>query len=115
MQSIDKSTVLLDNLRIAGLELLTALAVSTFFLKSNYKDFYNLYVLNKDVFSLDEIYNIHRKYVNSTSLKLFQKELIWVFETENENISSMNPKYDLDIISIGKHFESEIISWNKRR
>jgi len=108
------STNLYNNLHVADLELLTALAVNSFFTKTKFRDFYKLYVINKEVFPLDEIYNIHKKYINHTSQKLFQKEIIWVFDTENENLSEFKPKYDLDILSIGKHFESEIIRWNSK-
>jgi predicted nucleotidyltransferase component of viral defense system len=103
---------LFSNLKIANLTLLTAMKVSTLFQRAKYRDYYDLYTLNKELFSLEEIYSIGKLYKPTINKKIFEVAIIFTDDIIEDNIENLKPKYKVSKFDISKHFENEIKKWN---
>ena len=63
---------LTGKIQIAELELLSAMKINTLFLRAKYRDYYDIFVLNKEKFPLWQLFDISMKYIPGISKKLFQ-------------------------------------------
>ena len=107
------SKPLINNLNIANLDLLAGMKINTIFLRAKYRDYYDLYVLNKEKIHLKQLYDIAQTYVPAINARLFQTALIFVDDIEDDNIEHLSPKYKISKQKISKHFENEIKKWLK--
>ena len=96
------------NIFIAELKLLSAMKVNTLSLRAKFRDYYDLYVINKERFTLKDIYNHAAFYLPGITKKVFGMQLTYIDDIEDENIQHLNPKYKLTIKDIQKHFEKEL-------
>ena len=99
---------LFDNLYIAKLEVLAAMKVNTLFMRAKFRDYYDLYVLNKEHFSLNELYEFANSKMLNLSFALFQRALTFTGDIEDETIEHLKPKYKLSLKDIENHFVKEI-------
>jgi len=106
--ALKNSEPFINQINIASLELLTAMKLNTLFLRAKYRDYYDLYVINKEVFTIHQMYDIIVKYMPSINKKLFQMALIFIEDSAEDNIKHLKPNYKVTIKRIQKHFEQEI-------
>jgi len=97
------------NIEIASLELITALKVYTLSLRSVLRDYYDLYVLNREIFPLERMFNISRDLLRMGTFKLFAQQLLYTQDIEESEMRQhLLPKYPLLREDIRSHFQAEI-------
>lgn len=96
---------------IAPLDVLTAMKINTLFLRAKFRDYYDVYVISKDVFPLPRMFDIFKNYLPEINMKLFQTALIYTDDIQEDNIRHLQPAYPLNIKDIRSHFELEIKRW----
>lgn len=97
------------NITIASLELIAAMKVSTLSHRAAFRDYYDLYVLNKEHFSIREIYEIARETLSIGAFKLFCQQLLYTKDIEEEDIQEhLVPRYNVTLTEIKRHFENEV-------
>ncbi|MFN4298826.1 MAG: nucleotidyl transferase AbiEii/AbiGii toxin family protein [Thermaurantimonas sp.] len=104
---------LFDYLYIAQLPTLAVMKVNTLFLRAKYRDYYDLYVLNQEHFSLEELFEMTSVKMKNLSKTLFQRALIFTDDIADENIAHLNPSQHISLSQISKHFQKQIKHWNK--
>lgn len=104
---------LIDNLSIADIEVLAIMKVNTLFLRAKFRDYYDLYVLNKEKYTLQELYEFANKKIPNFNISLFQRALTFTGDIQEENIDLLQPKYKLTIKQIENHFIEAVKEWNK--
>ncbi|MCK5808743.1 nucleotidyl transferase AbiEii/AbiGii toxin family protein [bacterium] len=97
-----------NNINIAPIKLLTGMKLNTLFLRAKFRDYYDLFVINKEVYSLTEMYDIIKHYMPEINEKLFQMSLLYTKDVEEDKIQHLNPKYDISIEEISEHFRKKI-------
>ena len=105
-------SLLSDNLYIAKLEVLAAMKVNTLFMRAKFRDYYDLYVLNKEHFSLNELYEFANSKMLNLSFALFQRALTFTGDIDDESINHLKPKYNVILKDIENHFVKEIKNIN---
>lgn len=103
------------NLYVAPLNTLAAMKINTLFLRARYRDYYDLYVLNKEVFSFTELFAIGKNMMPELSMKLFQTSLVYTKDVKDNNINHLSPKYKTSLEQIEAHFRKEIETWIKNQ
>lgn len=110
-QRFGEPDFLCGHVRIAPLDVLTAMKINTLFLRAKFRDYYDVYVINKDIFPLPRMFEIFKSYLPEMNKKLFQTALIYTEDIQEDNINHLQPIYPLNIKSIRAHFELEIKRW----
>lgn len=87
----DAGNMFYKNIEIASLELIAAMKVSTLSHRAAFRDYYDLFVLNKEKFSIREMYEIGRKTLSIGAFKLFCQQLLYTGDIEEEDIQD-NPR-----------------------
>jgi predicted nucleotidyltransferase component of viral defense system len=97
------------NIEIASLELIAALKVYTLSLRSVLRDYYDLYVLNREVFPLERMFTISRDLLHMGTFKLFAQQLLYTRDIEESEMRQhLLPKYPVSREAIRSHFQAEI-------
>ena len=112
--SLQRKQPLHENIYIAELALLAAMKINTLFLRAKFRDYYDLYVLNKNHFSINELYLLSSAEMKGLHKTLFQKALVFVEDIEDENINHLQPLYKISKQQIATHFEKQLKLWNKK-
>ncbi len=99
------------NLYVAPLKTLAAMKINTLFLRARYRDYYDLYVLNKEVFSFSELFEMGHKIMPELTMKLFQTSLVYTKDIKEDNIHHLSPRYETSIEEIVVYFRKEIDNW----
>jgi hypothetical protein len=102
------------NLYTVPVETLTGMKVNTLFLRAKFRDYYDLFVLNKEVFSIEAIFKIGQKIMPELTMKLFQTSLVYTKDIAEDNIHHLSPRYKISIDEIAIHFQNEIEKWLSR-
>lgn len=100
-----------ENLYTVPVETLTGMKVNTLFLCAKFRDYYDLFVLNKEVFTIEEIFKIGQKIMPELTMKLFQTSLVYTKDIAEDNIHHLSPRYKISIDEIAAHFQNEIEKW----
>lgn len=108
---LSKRKKLIKHVHIGDIRLLTGMKLNTLFLRAKYRDYYDLYVINRKVFSVIEMYNIIKAFMPEINKKLFQTALTYVDDIEEDNIYHLSPVYNVTAKEIQKHFEEKIYLW----
>jgi hypothetical protein len=95
-------------LNIATLEQLAAMKVNVLFLRAKYRDYYDLYILAKEVFSLKDIFRMSKNIVEGMTYKLFIVALLYIDDIEGDDIGHLEPKEQVSKKEIRKFFESHV-------
>lgn len=93
-------------LNIATLEQLAAMKVNILFLRAKYRDYYDLYILAKEVFSLKNIFRMSKNIVEGVTYKLFIVALLYIDDIEDDDIGHLEPKEQVSKKEIREFFES---------
>jgi predicted nucleotidyltransferase component of viral defense system len=108
---LDSNETLINNINIASIDTLAVMKVNTLFLRAKYRDYYDLYVINKEVYTLNELFELSKKNISGITVKLFQNALIFISDIEDDSIKHLKPKYKILIKKIAAHFEQNISLW----
>jgi len=96
------------NIYAAELPLLCAMKINTLSLRAKFRDYYDLYVMNKEKFSIEDMFNLAVKFIPGITKKIFVMQLTYVDDIEDENIKHLQPKYQVSLKEIQKRFEAQI-------
>jgi predicted nucleotidyltransferase component of viral defense system len=97
-----------NNIFIADLPLLCAMKINALSVRAKYRDYYDLYVLNKEKFNINDMFGFAVKFIPGITKKVFAMQLTYINDIEDENITPLSPKYNLSLAEIQKHFEEQI-------
>lgn len=92
----------------ADLPLLCAMKINTLSLRAKFRDYYDLYVMNIEKYSIEDIFNLAVKFLPGITKKVFAMQLTYINDIEDENIKHLSPKYNVTLAEIQKHFEEQI-------
>ena len=100
-----------QNLYLAHLDLLTAMKVNTLFLRAKFRDYYDLYALNRSGYKVADMYAVTEPLMPGINKRLFQMAMIYTDDVEDDNINHLHPKYEVTKKDIATHFQTEIDQW----
>ncbi|MCB9283043.1 MAG: nucleotidyl transferase AbiEii/AbiGii toxin family protein [Lewinellaceae bacterium] len=103
-----------QNLSIADLDLLAGMKLNTLFLRSKFRDYYDLYTLHKEQYTISRMYEIIAGLMPGMNERLFQMALIYTDDIIDDKIEHLQPKYHISKVAIGKYFEKHILEWMRR-
>ncbi len=112
-EELKKREHLFENLFIAKLDVLAAMKVNTLFLRAKYRDYYDLYVLNKTHYTTEKLFELANEKIPNLNLSLFQKALVFTADIEDESIEHLKPKYKVGLKQIEEYFVKQIKLMNK--
>jgi len=113
-EELKKNEKLAGNINIAPIKLLTGMKINSLFLRAKFRDYYDLYVINKEKYTIEQMYEIIKEYMPEINKKLFQTALVFTDDIEEDNIGHLKPKYDVNLDKIRKSFEKQIYEWINR-
>ena len=113
-EELKKNEKLTGNINIAPIKLLTGMKINSLFLRAKFRDYYDLYVINKEKYTIERMYEIIKEYMPEINKKLFQTALVFTDDIEEDNIGHLKPKYDVNLDKIRKSFEKQIYEWINR-
>ena len=93
---------------IGTLKLLTAMKVNTLSLRAKFRDYYDLFVIAKDVLDIKKIFDISINYIPGMTKKIFSMRLPYVEDIDDERIENLNPKYKVTLDEMRIFFEEQI-------
>jgi len=104
----NKRVKLMGNIFAADLDLLCAMKVHVLSLRAKYRDYYDLYLLNSERFSIEEMLSFAIRFIPGMTKKIFAMQLTYIADIEDENIAHLSPKRLVTLKEIQMHFEREI-------
>ena len=114
-EELKKNEKLTGNINIAPIKLLTGMKINSLFLRAKFRDYYDLYVINKEKYTIERMYEIIKEYMPEINKKLFQTALVFTDDIEEDNIGHLKPKYDVNLDKIRKSFEEQVYEWINRQ
>ncbi len=99
---------LLNKSFIGRLELITAMKTNALSLRARFRDYYDLYVITKQIFDINKVLEISLEYIPGMTKKIFVMQMIYTEDIEDENIKHLYPAYDVSLNDIRIFFENEI-------
>ena len=114
-EELKKNEKLAGNINIAPIKLLTGMKINSLFLRAKFRDYYDLYVINKEKYTIEQMYEIIKEYMPEINKKLFQTALVFTDDIKEDNINHLKPKYDVNPDKIRKSFEGQIDNWIKKQ
>ena len=100
------------NLFITELQTLAVMKVNTLFLRAKYRDYYDLFIISQECFSLEELFEFTKERMNNLNKTLFQRALIFTEDITDESIQHLRPKQQVSLSDIASHFQQQIQIWN---
>ena len=102
---------IMENLYSVPLKTLAGMKVNTLFLRAKFRDYYDLYILNKEKFLIQELFEAGKSIMPELTMKLFQTSLVYTKDIAEDSIHHLSPRYKISIVRIAKHFQKEIEKW----
>lgn len=99
---------LIGNAFVAKTTLLTSMKINTLFLRAKYRDYYDLYCINKNLFTIKEMFDLAEQNIRGMTKKLFCIALTFIDDIVEDEINYLKPKYKISKTQISKHFEKEL-------
>lgn len=99
---------ILNNVYVANLDILCAMKINTLSLRAKLRDYYDLYLINKEVYDIEKMFEIAERLLPGMTKKIFTMQLTFIEDIEDENIDHLSPREKVDIVEIKKHFEREV-------
>jgi predicted nucleotidyltransferase component of viral defense system len=106
---------IMEHLYIAELELLAVMKINTLFLRAKFRDYYDIYILYKNVFTLEKMFELTNVQMRNLSRTLFQRALVYTEDLADEDLSHLELKEPVTAKQISQHFIKAIQSWNSRQ
>jgi len=104
---------LIGSIQIASVELLAVMKVNTLFLRAKYRDYYDLYCLVNQQFSIIELYELSYSLLPWLTKRLFQIALTFTDDIIDDNINHLSPVQLISKKEIESFFLKKIKEWNK--
>lgn len=98
----------IQNFNLASLESIAAMKVNVLFLRAKYRDYYDLYFLAKECYSLRKIFSYSLNILDGITFKLFSIALLYIDDIEDDNITYLEPKEDITKESIRDFFQLKL-------
>ena len=105
----------IGNIQIATVELLAAMKVNTLFLRAKYRDYYDLYCLVDQKYTISGLYELSSAILPGLSKRLFQIALTFTDDIVDDSIIHLAPAYTLTTKEIETFFTTKIKAWNKAK
>ena len=100
-------------IQIASLELLAIMKVNTLFLRAKYRDYYDLYCIVNQKYTINELFTISSNVLPGLSRRLFQVALTFTDDIIDDNIKHLSPAHSISKKEIESFFLKKIKEWNK--
>lgn len=97
-----------DVFNLSSPQAIAAMKVNTLFLRAKYRDYYDLYFLAKELFTLKEIFSFSKDIVDGVSFKLFAVALVYIDDIEDDNILHLEPSKNITKEGIRAFFEQHL-------
>ena len=110
-EELKKNEKLTGNINIAPIKMITGMKINSLFLRAKFRDYYDLYVINKEKYTIKQMYEIIKEYMPEINKKLFQTALVFTDDIKEDNIGHLKPKYDVSLDKIRNIFEEQIYEW----
>lgn len=85
--------------------------IHTLFLRATYRDYYDLYVLCKQGFSIGRMYKATIDRIPGMNKRLFQMALVYTDDIADDPIEHLSPKEKVSTEEISRYFEKQIHLW----
>ena len=93
-KELKKNEKLTGSINIAPIKLLTGMKINSLFLRAKFRDYYDLYVINKEKYTVEQMYEIIKEYMPEINKKLFQTALVFTDDIQDDNIHHLKPKVE---------------------
>lgn len=103
-----RSSNLVENIFVAELDLLCAMKINALSLRAKFRDYYDLYVINREKFTIEEMLDISLKLIPGMTKKVFSMQLAFINDIEDESINHLFPRIKISLRDIQKHFTREL-------
>lgn len=97
-----------ESFNLSSPQAIAAMKVNTLFIRAKYRDYYDLYFLVKELFTLRDIYTYSKDIVEGISFKLFAVALVYIDDIDDDNIFHLDPKEDIKKEAIRDFFEQHL-------
>lgn len=104
---------LIGSIQIASVDLLAVMKVNTLFLRAKYRDYYDLYCLVNQRFSIVDLYELSSGLLPGLTKRLFQIALTFTDNIIDDNINHLSPVHLISKKEIEAFFLKKIKEWNK--
>lgn len=88
-----------------------AMKLHTLFLRAKYRDYYDLYFLSRQGYSIKQMYEATVNRIPGMNKRLFQMALVYTDDIADDPIAHLSPKFDVSTLDISRHFEKQIRQW----
>lgn len=92
---------------LASLEAIAAMKVNVLFLRAKYRDYYDMYFLEKTM-GLRNIFNHSQRVVEGINMKLFLVSLVYIDDIEDDAIDHLEPEEIISKEKIREYFQQQI-------
>ncbi len=93
---------------LATLEAMVGMKVNTLFLRAKYRDYYDLYFLANERFSLTQIFEYSKEILQDIDFKLFAIALIYIDDIDDDNILHLEPKLNISKEEMREYFQEKL-------
>ena len=104
-EKLKERDLLINNLYIAKKEILTAMKVNALSMRAKFRDYYDLFVISKELYNIQDIYDICLKNLPGINKKIFSTQLCFTNDIDDDNINNLSPKYNINKKEIRVYFE----------
>jgi len=106
---------LTGSIQISTMGLLAAMKVNTLFLRAKYRDYYDLYCLVNQEYTISGLYELSASLLPGLTKRLFQIALTFTDDIVDDSISHLTPVCTLTKKEIEAFFIEKIKAWNKAK
>ena len=89
------------------------LEVNTLFLRAKYRDYYDLYCIVNQKYTIYDLFTISSSLLPGLSRRLFQVALTYTDDIIDDNIKHLSPAHSVSKKEIESYFLKKIKEWNK--
>jgi predicted nucleotidyltransferase component of viral defense system len=109
--SADARILLHGRVYVAQLDVITQMKLGTLFQRAKYRDYYDLYALNREAYSIQELYGFAATYIHAINPRLFQMAVTYTNDIQDESTDYLQLKYKIGKAEIGHWFEKAVKEW----
>ncbi len=107
-EKLKDRSVLDKNAYLGKIELITAMKINALSLRATFRDYYDLYVIAKEVFDVKKIFDISLEYIPGMTKKIFALQLPYIEDIDDESIEHLIPEYKVSLDEMRIFFEHEV-------
>lgn len=107
-------TPLTGHICIASRDLLAAMKVNTLFLRAKFRDYYDLYCLVNQCYTIEDLYELSLNLLPGLTKRLFQIAFTYTDDIIDDDISQLSPNQKVSKKEMEAFFLKKIKEWNKK-